>query len=126
MDAILEQLGTDSRRDLTICRIAIEADMANAVARQVAALPQPLRTLAELERASLRAGLEAAMAEMLREGAPILPHEQQPITPKPAPAEPIAPAAEVPATPAPPPSRPSLAPLFNPFFCFDPLGCRGW
>jgi hypothetical protein len=130
MDSVLSQLGKDSRRNLTICQLGIEADLVDAkaeeAARQVAALPQPLTTIAEAERAAIVAALEAARSEMLREGASTLPHEQQPITPEPAPEDPIAPAAEVPMLPASPPSHPSAAPLVNPFWTVEPLGCRGW
>jgi hypothetical protein len=125
MEAVLSLLGNNSRRDLTICQLAIEAHMgdvgAEEEARRLAALPPPVTPLGEAERAALYTELEAAIKEMSHgEGPPPLP--QQPAAPEPAPAEPVAPAAEV-SPPQAPPSLPSPAPLFNPFFSVDPLGC---
>jgi hypothetical protein len=120
MDAVLSQLGKiDSRRDLTICWIGVEALMANAraeeAARKAAALPPPVTPLTEAERATLYAALEAARREMLHgSGTPAVKEstKEESVAPDPPAAAPTAP---------PPPLAPSPTPIMNPFFAVLPL-----
>jgi hypothetical protein len=135
LDVVLAQLGKkDWRRNLTICQIAIEADMADdraeEAARLAAALLPPATPLGEAERAAIRAVVEAKIRMRNAEGPPPPPQEQQPAAPEPAMVEPA------PATPAAAPQVPTLTargaaseatPLQNPFWRVEPFCCGpGW